>query len=195
MPLVPVLQLYAADVPDLPYPPGCDLLQVLWCPYEHQPYYAPRPELRWRDAADVAGRPLLAEPPRPLGRRTTCCPRRACSTPSGWWSTRSGTSRRSWTRCSGSGSTGWRRRAAGRTGTSCRWPRGQGRGYPNWTQEPDWPDCEACGLRMEHLLTVDSAEFDGVSASTWLPVEDRPSGGRITDLPYERRRAAQSART
>ncbi|MDX3232642.1 hypothetical protein [Streptomyces sp. ME19-01-6] len=27
----PVLQLYAADVPDLPFPPGTDLLQLLWC--------------------------------------------------------------------------------------------------------------------------------------------------------------------
>ncbi len=32
-PLVPVAQLYARDVPDLPFPEGTDLLQVLWCPF------------------------------------------------------------------------------------------------------------------------------------------------------------------
>jgi hypothetical protein len=65
VPLVPVLQLYAADVPELPFPPGTNLLQLLWCPYDHEPNYAPRPELRWR-ASDING-PLLARPPRPTG--------------------------------------------------------------------------------------------------------------------------------
>src|SRR5262249_24164324 len=64
VPLVPVLQLYAADVPDLPFPPGTDLLQLLWCPYHHAPYYAPRPLLPWRAAADINGL-LLAHPPQP----------------------------------------------------------------------------------------------------------------------------------
>jgi hypothetical protein len=35
-----VLQLYASDAPDLPFPPGTDLLQLLWCPYDHEPYCA-----------------------------------------------------------------------------------------------------------------------------------------------------------
>ena len=48
VPLVPLLQLNAAEFPDLPFPPGSNLLQVLWCPYDHEPSYAPRPELRWR---------------------------------------------------------------------------------------------------------------------------------------------------
>lgn len=46
---------------------------------------------------------------------------------------------------------------------------------------------------MDHLLTVDSVEFDGGSAKTWLPVEDRPPAGEIGDLPYERRNAVQRA--
>ncbi|MEV6306426.1 hypothetical protein AB0M02_43950 [Actinoplanes sp. NPDC051861] len=48
-PMVPLAQLRAADVPDLPRPGGADLLQVLWCPHHH----AARPNgptvaLRWR---------------------------------------------------------------------------------------------------------------------------------------------------
>ncbi|MDW6063354.1 hypothetical protein SAZ11_41810 [Streptomyces sp. FXJ1.4098] len=46
---------------------------------------------------------------------------------------------------------------------------------------------------MDHLLTVDSAEFDGGSAKTWLPVEDRPPVGEIRDLPHEQRKAVQRA--
>ncbi|MFE7234687.1 hypothetical protein ACWCRF_27520 [Streptomyces sp. NPDC002405] len=50
-------------------------------------------------------------------------------------------------------------------------------GYPGWTQEPCWPDCETCGGCMEHLLTIASWEFDGESWRTWLPVEDRTDSG------------------
>ncbi|MGR6998698.1 hypothetical protein ACU686_12260 [Yinghuangia aomiensis] len=66
-------------------------------------------------------------------------------------------------------------------------------GYPTWTQDPQWPDCPTCGSRMEHLLTVNSAEFDGESWRTWLAVEDTPATGRIWDLPYEERSAIQRA--
>lgn len=34
LPMVPLLQIFAPDVRRLPYPTGCDLLQVLWCPAE-----------------------------------------------------------------------------------------------------------------------------------------------------------------
>jgi hypothetical protein len=43
-------------------------------------------------------------------------------------------------------------------------------GYPRWIQAPQWPVCE-CGLRMRHLLTIASEEFDG--HERWLPLEDR----------------------
>jgi hypothetical protein len=65
VPMMPVAQLYARDVPDLPRPEGTDLLQVLWCPLEHEdlPYqsYVPNVRLRWRDSAAVA-EPLAVFP-------------------------------------------------------------------------------------------------------------------------------------
>ncbi|WP_432969315.1 hypothetical protein [Dactylosporangium sp. CA-233914] len=61
-PLIPVAQLRAADIPDLPRPGGADLLQVLWCPFDHEDAaWGPAPRLVWRREADVAG--PLAEPP------------------------------------------------------------------------------------------------------------------------------------
>lgn len=62
-PMVPVAQLYAADIPGLPCPDGTDLLQVLWCPFDHPEDYLPRTELRWRTAAEVTD--PLSVPPLP----------------------------------------------------------------------------------------------------------------------------------
>ncbi|MEU6075630.1 hypothetical protein [Micromonospora sp. NPDC047074] len=62
-PMIPLAQLRAVDVPDLPRPGGADLLQVLWCPFEHTvPPWGPTVELRWWREADLTD--LRAEPPR-----------------------------------------------------------------------------------------------------------------------------------
>lgn len=62
LPLLPVAQLYAADIPDLPCPDGADLLQVLWCSFtDHDEPWVPRTVLRWRTAAEVRD-PLAAAP-------------------------------------------------------------------------------------------------------------------------------------
>lgn len=69
-PLVPVLQLFAADAPTISYPRGSDLLQVLWCPVPHlhlpdnDEAFAPAVALRWRNAADMPD--TAAEPPAPI---------------------------------------------------------------------------------------------------------------------------------
>ncbi|GAA2624758.1 hypothetical protein GCM10010399_65190 [Dactylosporangium fulvum] len=61
-PLIPVAQLRAADIPDLPRPGGADLLQVLWCPHLHAAGpTGPTVHLRWRCEADLTG--PFAEPP------------------------------------------------------------------------------------------------------------------------------------
>ncbi|MGX1541237.1 hypothetical protein [Streptomyces adustus] len=43
-------------------------------------------------------------------------------------------------------------------------------GYPGWTQAPRWPDCAACGTRMEHLLSITATE---PGRGRWLPLDDR----------------------
>jgi hypothetical protein len=65
LPMLPVAQLYAADVPRLPFPDGTDVLQVLWCPFDHpDDGYVPRTALRWRAAADVTDPADPASVPR-----------------------------------------------------------------------------------------------------------------------------------
>ncbi|MEU8682333.1 hypothetical protein [Streptomyces sp. NPDC048611] len=59
--LVPVAQLHARDVPTIAFPSGTDLLQVLWCPTDHQDlpgqprfYGGPFVHLTWRRALDAS---------------------------------------------------------------------------------------------------------------------------------------------
>ncbi|MET9187076.1 hypothetical protein ABZX63_17675 [Streptomyces tendae] len=63
--MLPVAQLHARDVPRLRPPgrAGADLLQVLWCPFDHPATAHPRTALFWRSAAEVAD--VLDAPPEP----------------------------------------------------------------------------------------------------------------------------------
>ncbi|MFB6862831.1 hypothetical protein ACFCZQ_32050 [Streptomyces virginiae] len=65
--MLPIAQLYVRDVPLLPRPAqsDADLLQVLWCPFDHPEY--PKTALFWRSAATVT-KPL-ATPPEPSAIR------------------------------------------------------------------------------------------------------------------------------
>lgn len=62
IPLLAVAQLYARDIP-FPCPPDADLLQVLWCPFDHAAAAHPRTALFWRSAATVTD--ILDAPPEP----------------------------------------------------------------------------------------------------------------------------------
>ncbi len=62
--LVPVAQLHVRDIPLLRPPGRADVLQVLWCPFEHDPDYKPPTALFWRTAAEVTD--VLAAPPEPV---------------------------------------------------------------------------------------------------------------------------------
>ncbi|MCB5163757.1 hypothetical protein LG634_02715 [Streptomyces bambusae] len=59
--MLPVAQLYAREVPDLPVPEGADVLQVLWCPFDHP--IMPKTALFWRSSATVTD--VLVTPPEP----------------------------------------------------------------------------------------------------------------------------------
>ncbi|WP_345430894.1 DUF1963 domain-containing protein [Actinoallomurus vinaceus] len=191
-PLVPVLQLFAADVPDLPFPAGKDVLQLLWCPFDHEDGYVPRPELFWQDSS-MRG-PVLSTPPQPEGAceeylPDPCVlhPEQVVEYPN--WDLPKELAEELEERFEeledDSDWSYWSHLSVA--------PGIKVGGYPSWTQEPFWPSCTSCGRRMDHLLTVKSAEFDGESWKTWLPVEDAPASGTVLDLPYEERRRIQRA--
>ena len=173
-PLVPVLQLFADEVPDLPFVEGTDMLQVLWCPFDHDPWSSPRPELRWRRRSTIGTRleampaphedadpryvpyPCVIDPERVVEYPTFDLPRQV-------WSQIRDAVRQVETE------TGWQYDTdlAVASGTKTG-------GYPGWTQPPDWPVCQ-CGAQMQHLLTVASWEFSRGDEKRWIPLEDRPA--------------------
>nr|BFE61497.1 hypothetical protein GCM10020063_060230 [Dactylosporangium thailandense] len=173
-PLVPVLQLFAEDVPGLPFPAGKDVLQVLWCPFDHNPWSSPRPELRWRRRAGTGPRLRTAPPPDPAaeaGRVPDPCvlhPERVTEYPNHDLppqvreSIRPAVARVE-------RETGWEYEydLSVASGTKVG-------GYPGWTQVPDWPAC-GCGAVMEHLLTVATWEFSRGDERRWIALEDRPA--------------------
>ncbi|MFD7587069.1 hypothetical protein ACFV84_16835 [Kitasatospora sp. NPDC059811] len=61
--LLPVAQLYARDIPSLPCPEGADMLQVLWCPLNHDPSWMPTARVVWGSSTQVDV--LLTDPPLP----------------------------------------------------------------------------------------------------------------------------------
>ncbi|MCY2965057.1 MAG: hypothetical protein NT069_15720 [Planctomycetota bacterium] len=50
---VAALQLRKEDFPEVEFRPGTDLMQVLWCPNDHEPGYCPDVRVIWRKRADV----------------------------------------------------------------------------------------------------------------------------------------------
>jgi hypothetical protein len=173
VPLVPVVQVFRGDAPAVRFPEGTDLLQVLWCPCVVEGCENPGVRVLWRDSAAVGA--LLDHvpvPDREVTREAT--PRPCVVHPEevveypGWdlpAEVADGLRRR-FDRLEEE--TGWLYwyHLASAPGTKIG-------GYPGWTQEPCWPDCDDCGHRMRHLLTVSRGEFDGESWHTWLPREDR----------------------
>ncbi|GAA2476929.1 hypothetical protein [Winogradskya humida] len=183
-PLVPVLQLLAGDVPELPFPDGTDVLQVLWCPFDHDPFSSPRPEVRWRRSADVGPR-LLSIPapdqessPEFVPSPCVLSPERVTEYPTFdlprdvWLQIRDEIEQVKQ-------DTGWEYESelAVAPGTKAG-------GYPGWTQSPDWPDC-SCGAPMEHLLTVTGWEFDRDDNKRWTngrpESEQNPAGLMLGD--------------
>ncbi|WP_331728319.1 hypothetical protein [Streptomyces sp. NBC_00158] len=169
--MVPVLQLYARDVPGLVFPAGTDLLQILWCPLVHEDgQYAPNPALRWRGTATTAVSATVAEPPRPHTAEEEYLPR-PCTlspTPAVEYPNRDVPE--------GLGDLLVERFEALEAERGCDYfdvattQQSKIGGYPGWTQAPDWPDCAGCGTRMEHLLSITATE---PAAGRWLPLDDR----------------------
>lgn len=176
-PMIGLLQLRAADAPDIAFPDGTDLMQLLWCPHNHpgvpgSPRHSgPAPLLRWRRAADVGD--VLAKVPGPsddahehpyLPRPCTLSPERITEYPDledlpaalhgrvKTWSDSLDAERGLSYERDLSTAPGWK------TG-----------GWPSRDQDPHSLTCE-CGVDMVLLLTIASSEWGGRS---WRPLEDR----------------------
>jgi hypothetical protein len=181
VPLVPVAQIRAADVPALPRPDGTDLLQVLWCAFDHpEQGYVPRVALYWRRAADVVT--PLAAPPRPtvignddyLPEPCVLHPETVTEYPAPHELPQELADRIE----------EWEETQAARyqydLAVAPGWKLG---GHAPWSFSDPFPmACAECGSGVRPLLTIDGDEWDGGSGS-WRPVEDAGYTGHHCDGP------------
>jgi hypothetical protein len=185
MPMVPVLQLWARDVPQIVMRPETDVVQLLWCPHMHDIWsdadYGPAVRLYWRDSTEVV-RPAVTRPtvqdrmlPHLILRPCTVHPEEIQEYPD------MSDADPSQLEAVGLGAyvDGWS--YAYHLGNA---PGAKAGGWPSWHQDPDWPECSV-GHRMEHLLTVASWEFDGESWRTWVPLEDLVVAGDGSTRPAQ----------
>jgi hypothetical protein len=195
-PFVPVLQLLRQDAPDLPFPEGAVGMQLLWCPRDHDDQgYAPLVSVRWR--REFAGPWGECPSPGP-GAEEDYVPR-ACvlhpeiveERPSAFELSNDRVARLD---------EAIRRHALdelSRMGIPEEHPLYQyhfsvapgtkAGGFVGWVQDPDVPKC-ACGMPMQHLVTIASVEFDG-AYQRWMPLDERD----VWNRPYKERCAIQSA--
>jgi uncharacterized protein (TIGR02996 family) len=205
IPYTTALQLRKEDVPELGFPPGTDLFQLLWCPEAHEEEYAycPKPAVFWRKRSGV--KQTLATAPEPESRERghfvrpcVLYPERVTEYPdsseleSHYQSLNENSALvaalevakglkvgGNWS-YPDSGSYLYQTWLSAAEGTKVG-------GYPDWVQDAGYPSC-GCGKTMEHLLSFASWEYDGVTWGRWLPVEDRPS----LTAEYETREAVGS---
>ncbi|WP_407555503.1 hypothetical protein [Streptomyces sp. Pv4-95] len=187
VPMLPVAQLYTRDVPSLrpPGQAGVDLLQVLWCPFDHPPEnYMPRTALFWRSAATVTD--ILVSPPEPLlvefeGYVPEACllaPEQVTEYPSFLELTKELREQLGdWSRWMAAGPGVDGSYAAhpesfygGHLSVAPGWKVG---GWPGWGYTDPVPRlCPVCGIEMDPLLTIATFEWDAGNCS-WIPNEDQ----------------------
>ncbi|TJZ58852.1 hypothetical protein FCH28_01445 [Streptomyces piniterrae] len=180
-PLVAVAQLHARDIPTVAFPPGADLLQVLWCPTDHQNppgqprYCGPVVHLVWRRAADVMAAPDHSgtAPPRPHDAKDCYLPTPCVLHPEQVTEyqyadllpealrDRLDALDEEW-----ESETEYAYQYDLSIAPGCK-----AGGWASWhLTDPAAVDCR-CGAPMDVLLTLASSEWDGGSGS-WRPVEN-----------------------
>lgn len=185
--MLPVAQLYARDVSCLRPPTGTDLLQVLWCPFNHGPLGLPRAAMYWRAAGEVTE--VLTEPPEPEAIQhgqlvpETCQlhPENVTEYPDqltldedlqeriGEWSERQ--------RYKDTAEAFYDAQLSVAPGCKVG-------GWAPWGRtDPFDVSCEACGTTLEPLLTIASWEWDCFGYD-WIPIEDQQALG---DAVYQAR--------
>jgi hypothetical protein len=183
VPLLAVVQLYTRDVPDLPAPPGRDLLQLLWCPFEaHGTPPAPAVHLRWRTAADCVD--VRTDPPLPeVVGFEGCVPEPCVLHPE------PGVVEHEWAELLDEGLQSrieaweeelWEENEGGYEdegdalgydadfSVAAGWKVG---GFATWGSTGPYPVGCPCGTPMRLLLAIRPSEHDGTAS--WIPEEDR----------------------
>ncbi|WP_338672614.1 hypothetical protein V1460_17420 [Streptomyces sp. SCSIO 30461] len=203
VPMLPVAQLFLRDIPLLRPPGKADLLQVLWCPYEHEPHYKPSTALFWRSAAEVGD--ILATPPEPyeadypgyVPEPCVLAPEAITEYPNSLdLSPELQLMLDDWSR--------WQAASAGVDSSYAAYPREfyhvhlgnapgwKVGGWPLWGRtDPYRRYCAVCEVQMVPLLTIASFEWGGGEGRSWAPQEDQAA---LADSHYRGQSPSQPTR-
>ncbi|MFD0058177.1 hypothetical protein ACFVHR_31100 [Streptomyces sp. NPDC127168] len=182
--MLPVAQLYVRDVPLLRPPgrAGADLLQVLWCPFDHPAH--PRTALYWRSADEVTD--VLGSPPEPpavqlsdyVPQPCLLSPEEVTEYPHFLELDKESQGRLAdWSSWEAAGdavdsaySVAPQEFYTSHLSVSPGWKAG---GWSRWgVTDPVPRTCSACGTGMDPLLTIASTEWNKGTAS-WAPEGDQ----------------------
>ncbi|MER5733389.1 non-ribosomal peptide synthetase [Streptomyces sp. NPDC002138] len=181
--MVSVAQLYVRDVPLSRRPERADLLQVLWCPFDHEPDNTPLTALFWRTAAEVGE--VLTAPPEPYAveydgyvpQPCLLAPERVTEYPNPMELSKELQQQLAdGGRWEGTGMNDYYRPAPdefywNELSVAPGWKAG---GWTRWGLTDPVPRlCPACGAGMDPLLTIASSEW-GSNTRGWIPYEDQP---------------------
>ncbi|MFI5867452.1 non-ribosomal peptide synthetase [Streptomyces sp. NPDC051546] len=175
-------QVYARDVPLLRTPEHADVLQVLWCPFDHPAQ--PRTAVFWRTAAAVDH--VLAAPPEPPALQYDGYLLHPCHlTPEDVTEYPDSIELEPELRQRVENCRAWETVIAEVNGTeevtseefysealsvAPGWKVG---GWTSWNlTDPQPRSCDRCGSEMTPLLTIASAEWDD-NRTTWIPEEEQ----------------------
>lgn len=187
IPMLPVAQLYARDVPGLCPPDGTDLLQVLWCPFDHPPQeYMPRTALFWRaadlvtDVRTVVPEPVEVQHEGYVPEPCTVAPEQVTEYPA---PLELGKHLREEVQTHMVDADLYDRELCVAPG----WKVG---GWIHWgLTDPYAQPCPSCGTPTEPLLTIAGYEWDGADTS-WIPYEDRAAASAARRIPDPARPSA-----
>ncbi|WP_051132766.1 hypothetical protein [Nocardia paucivorans] len=203
-PLVPIAQLWRRDFPEIDYPDDTDVLQVLWCPDEHDQFDFGGPMVRlvWRHTEP--GVALLDSPPTPrrisdriyLPHPCSLHPERVVEYPCDEVYPPELQERlRQWEIAhfpTTPHDEGYDEEQVEEYGCSCYQyllsvaPGCKVGGWTSWhaTDMYDVP-CLDCGGETRELLKLDSCEWDGGSGPRWKPVVDSGTASRDAEPECE----------
>lgn len=170
-PMVPVLQLFAVDAPSIQYPPGTNLLQILWCPVYHvhlpgqDDAYAPATVVKWRDAAELPA--TTWTPPTPIDAEEQSIPGPCNLYPEQVVEYPTDLPDHLWNQIAELDDDGWRNsRSWGQDGAELSYqydlsvaPGTKVGGWPRWHAFDPYPmPCAECGQQLDLLVSFGSVE-------------------------------------
>jgi hypothetical protein len=172
VPLAPVLQLRAEDAPpQFAFFPDTDLLQLFWCPRDHDGAERLRPKLVWRKqsatAAPFADDPYAARPDGVLWNYVPVpCrlfPERVAEYPN--WDTLPESVRQKIAKSD--------KQLHGAELYQQLLSVADGSKVGGWAPGAEPPTCPKCKWGMDYLLTVADAEWTERDWKRWMPTEER----------------------